>query len=294
METQEVINAEVRAIEVAPTGGMIMTTDAAVLELEKLQAFVRSVMKEGTDFGPIPGAGQRKVLLKPGAEKLCEVYGLAPEIEVDDKVEDWHATVPFLMYRVKCKLVSKRTGAVVAEGVGSCNSKEVKYRYRTEYWNREGQPSGEGWEKNKWAKWQRKVENTETADLANTILKMAKKRAVVDATLSATRSSDLFTQDIEDMAHEEAGSETRKNPRPAKPATGKPIPCQGENCGKMIEGYESQKGRVYTPEQIAAYSQRDFGLNLCKACGFKAKAAKEEQQTSDAQPSDEGAGEQVE
>lgn len=36
-------------------------------------------------------------------------------------------------------------------------------------------------------------------DVVNTIMKMAKKRALIDAVLSATRSSDLFTQDVEEM-----------------------------------------------------------------------------------------------
>jgi hypothetical protein len=43
-----------------------------------------------------------------------------------------------------------------------------------------------------------RVENEDIADLKNTILKMSKKRAKVDATLSATRSSGIFTQDMED------------------------------------------------------------------------------------------------
>jgi hypothetical protein len=34
----------------------------------------------------------------------------------------------------------------------------------------------------------------------NTIIKMAKKRAYIDATLSATRTSGIFTQDLEDFA----------------------------------------------------------------------------------------------
>jgi ribosomal protein L12E/L44/L45/RPP1/RPP2 len=44
-----------------------------------------------------------------------------------------------------------------------------------------------------------KVENDNPADVYNTVLKMAKKRAQVDATLTATGTSDLLTQDIEEM-----------------------------------------------------------------------------------------------
>jgi hypothetical protein len=46
-----------------------------------------------------------------------------------------------------------------------------------------------------------RVENEDTASLANTILKMAKKRALVDAAIAIARISDLFTQDVEDMQH---------------------------------------------------------------------------------------------
>ena len=37
------------------------------------------------------------------------------------------------------------------------------------------------------------------ADVLNTVLKMAKKRALVDAVLSATGASDIFTQDLEEL-----------------------------------------------------------------------------------------------
>lgn len=44
-----------------------------------------------------------------------------------------------------------------------------------------------------------KVENENIADVFNTVLKMAKKRAFVDAIITATASNDLFTQDLEDI-----------------------------------------------------------------------------------------------
>jgi hypothetical protein len=43
------------------------------------------------------------------------------------------------------------------------------------------------------------VEHDNPADYYNTVLKMAKKRAHVDAILTATAASDIFTQDVEDM-----------------------------------------------------------------------------------------------
>lgn len=44
-----------------------------------------------------------------------------------------------------------------------------------------------------------RVANDDIASQKNTVLKMAKKRAFVDAVISATRSSGIFTQDVEDF-----------------------------------------------------------------------------------------------
>ena len=44
-----------------------------------------------------------------------------------------------------------------------------------------------------------RIENDEIFSQRNTLLKMAKKRALVDAALSAGRLSDMFTQDMEDI-----------------------------------------------------------------------------------------------
>ncbi|RYG69477.1 hypothetical protein EON80_09735 [bacterium] len=131
-----------------------------------LKDYVREHMSEGEDYGIVPG-GMKPTLFKPGAEKLVAVFGLSPFVEITNRVEDWDSG--FLAYEVKVRLVNKRTQNVEAEGVGSCNSRERRYK------------------------------NQDAANVANTILKMAKKRALIDATLSATRASGMFTQDLEDL-----------------------------------------------------------------------------------------------
>jgi hypothetical protein len=50
--------------------------------------------------------------------------------------------------------------------------------------------------------WEDMQVRTEPADVANTVLKMAKKRAQIDLTLTATAASDIFTQDVEDLPEE--------------------------------------------------------------------------------------------
>jgi hypothetical protein len=44
-----------------------------------------------------------------------------------------------------------------------------------------------------------KIENTDIADTCNTVIKMSKKRAYVDAVITACAASDIFTQDAEDL-----------------------------------------------------------------------------------------------
>jgi hypothetical protein len=62
------------------------------------------------------------------------------------------------------------------------------------------------------------LEHDNPADQYNTVRKMAKKRALVDAVITATNASCIFTQDIEDM---EDVSE-----RPAPPQRSAPPPYQ--------------------------------------------------------------------
>ena len=148
---------------------------------EMLKSYVREHMKEGEDYGIVPG-GNKPTLFKPGAEKLNAVYGLSPLVEVANRVEDWDAG--FVAYEVKVILLNKRTDKVEAEGIGSCNSRERRYK------------------------------NQDAANISNTVLKMAKKRALIDATLSATRASGMFTQDLEDLDLE--AERPRYAPRPTQ------------------------------------------------------------------------------
>ena len=62
----------------------VMDVRLAQQRLEELQEFCANYLQEskdggtdGGDYGIIPGAGKKKVLFKSGAEKLCDVYGLA-------------------------------------------------------------------------------------------------------------------------------------------------------------------------------------------------------------------------
>ncbi len=200
MENTEVAEYNQSAVDFA------MSVDEMEERMHIMQDFIKRAMVEGQDFGKIPGT-DKPTLLKPGAEKLGTFYGYSNKVDVVNKIEDWKGG--FFHYEVKVTLVNKKTGCVEAEGIGSCNSKEARYRYR---WAFENQlPRGVSKEElpkkaiNKNGKTYTlyRTENDDVFTLPNTLLKMAKKRAFVDATLSATRTSGIFTQDVEDYTETE-------------------------------------------------------------------------------------------
>lgn len=100
-------------------------------EREKMLDELKALLKEGVDYGTIPGT-PKPSLYKPGAEKICAFFGYAPHYtESTASIEDWEGTrfgEPIFYYKYSCTL--EKDGKPVGEGVGSANSWESKYRYR--------------------------------------------------------------------------------------------------------------------------------------------------------------------
>lgn len=143
-----------------------ITLKEARKRIDMLKKFVDEMMTPCVDYGIVPGVN-KPTLLKPGAEKLCDAFGFSKRVEITNRLEDWYRGV--FHYEVKVTLICKRSGVIEAEGIGCCNSKESAYKDQNGH------------------------------DVVNTVMKIAKKRALIDSILSATRSSDLFTQDVEEM-----------------------------------------------------------------------------------------------
>ena len=101
-----------------------LTIHEAADRYNALVEFTKSVMKNGKDYGEIPGTA-KPTLLKPGAEKLCTLFGFVPKFIELEGTADF--TEGLIFYRYRCELY--RHGELAGEGVGSCNSKEKKYRY---------------------------------------------------------------------------------------------------------------------------------------------------------------------
>lgn len=170
-------------------------------QVNLIQDVMRSVMIEGTHFGQIPGT-QTHSLYKAGAEKLLSTFRLAAIPEVEDLGERGEAH-----YRVVVKVYTP-AGTLVGAGIGECSSQEDKYAWRRPVCPEEFEATPEDRRRVKFAKGQggkvykNEQVRTNPADVRNTVLKMAKKRALVDAVLTVTAASDCFTQDIEDLPDE--------------------------------------------------------------------------------------------
>lgn len=205
---------------------MVMEPTEAVARLRELQAFVSTVMVEGEDYGVLPGSKAdrdgnppRKILLKPGAEKLGEIYGLAV-VYTDDRppIERWDDD-PFFAYFKRATITRRSDGLFLGSGGGSCNTREKKYASRWVFerdvpadLDTSRLPRKEGIGKNQRPYVQYRIPNPEIFDLVNTVEKMACKRALVGAVISVTRSSGLFTQDLEDMSAGARGDDRRHAP----------------------------------------------------------------------------------
>lgn len=221
------------------------------LRIQKIQ---RDVMSEGVDYGKVPGT-DKPTLLKPGQEALCDMYGYKVRTEKVRTLGDG-VTSPTITWDVRAVVhLGTFSGPEVGDGNGSCNSWEVKYRWRraglvcpncgkeaviksTDFDTK--QPNG-------WLCWKKKdgcgakfsltdqavtgqtvgkVENEDPWELDNTILKMAEKRAKVDATLSVCAASGLFTQDVGEDDPLEAEFKASDQEQPASgPTAASPAPA---------------------------------------------------------------------
>lgn len=237
-----------KAIQLA--GGDTFSLPQMQAQMHAIEEMKKDILREGVHFGTIPGCGDKPALFKSGAEKLAFRFRMAPKFRGEDNPRDLgngHRE-----YIITCEMYSIITGVYLGAGVGSCSTMEAKYRYRGqnfeetgevvpgEYWNAKKKDpraaqaliGGPGFVTKKIdGQWLivrqlgERQENLDLADTYNTVLKQAKKRAMVDAVLTCTAASDLFDQDIDEKIDEKtAAGETKTNSKEEKPA-GAPHPA---------------------------------------------------------------------
>jgi predicted RNA-binding Zn-ribbon protein involved in translation (DUF1610 family) len=221
-----------------PQSMLTMPSPMQAVELVKeryaaIRKIKEDLMHPGIHYGHVGLTGDPKkdkdkkpALFQPGAQVLAAVFGLEPEETLEACIERWDDPQEvFLYYRFKFNM--RANGKVVGTGQGSCNSKEVKYRYRDS--KRKCPDCGaEAIQKSKYpdrntgqlewycydkiggckAKFDEsdpaivnqvigKRINPDIGELANPILKMAHKRGFIAAVLMATMASEFFAQDPE-------------------------------------------------------------------------------------------------
>ncbi len=185
-------------------------------QVQLIQEVMGAVMQKDVHYGVIPGC-EKPTLYKPGSEKLLSTFRIAVKpIETD------LSTTEVVRYRVEARGTSMVDGRFLGSGIGECSSGEEKYAWRRVVCKEEWEATPSDRRREKWAKkrngeaFMMQQVRTNPADVANTILKMAKKRAQIDLTLTVTAASDIFTQDLEDLSEEVrdtvAAAESPKKP----------------------------------------------------------------------------------
>lgn len=155
-------------IEVGQQDMSVTQVEASIARMTAVQAlvgkYITDNLTDGVDFGAIKGFTDKKSLFKPGAEKMCNLFQLRPVFTRDD--DTWEmAGKPDGSFFYLCNLIDKQ-GNVWGEGRGA-ETKGAKSRD------------------------------------VNAAIKIAEKRAQVDAVLRTFALSERFTQDVEDIAVEQ-------------------------------------------------------------------------------------------
>jgi len=255
----------------------VMSVEDMVKQVDKIQELMDKVMVEGEHYGIIPGCDKNS-LYKSGAEKISWVFRLGPKYKIErENLSNFHREYEFV-----CELYNINTGAFQGEGVGTCSTMESKYRYREEKrvcprcdektiikgkeefgggwlcWKKNGGCGAKFKDGDESIEGQKvgRIENPDIADTYNTVKKMAKKRAFIDAVLTATAASDIFTQDVEDLPEETLNSRKEKNPKK------KPEP------GKKQYNIKDPNAPITEPQKKKIYA-------MCKSEGMSDREAKE-------------------
>jgi len=235
---------EESALTIVPESAPVLKRTAAEIraDVNLIQEVLKAVMKKDVHYGIIPGT-PKPTLYKPGAEKILMTFMLGAK---PHQIEDL-STPDETRYRVTMVVFHQVTEKVMGYGVGECSSSETKYKWIAPVCDAEFNETPEDRRREKWTKgrekpFKKKQIRPNLQDTSNTILKMAKKRALVDAALTCTGASDVFDQDIEDLPPELRQTMADHPPLPAMPgrasekaAAAPAAPVDGEDAYDSTE-----------------------------------------------------------
>jgi hypothetical protein len=162
--------------------------------------YVKSNLTAKIDYYTVV-QGAKPSLGQTGAEKILDFLRIYPKFVVTHRV----LSKSEISYDVTCNLYSKVDGRQLGSGGGFCSSMEDNYLYEwvyEKYLPKTADPAKleQKKRKGKDGNWfvQYRLELQNHYNVANTVKKMALKRAMVDACVRSTFASHIFTQDLED------------------------------------------------------------------------------------------------
>lgn len=177
-----------------------------------LRDMVQDLLERDVDYGRIPGTPADS-LWDPGANTILSAFNCYPGQRRILKLED---TDEKIAVSVEVPLISRDSGQVVTTGLGAASTMETKHKYRwvpdPDNWGY----SGEDAAKLKTRAGDRgarlfRIANPERGDLLNTILKMASKRAEVDAAESLPGVSSVLRKLFQSGGAQQRGGQQRQD-----------------------------------------------------------------------------------
>jgi len=230
---------ETAIVPVAAPEPLALTAQEIRSNVNLIQQVLKSVFKKDVHYGIIPGT-PKPTLYKPGAEKIMVLFRLSGKPNIEDL-----STADEIRYRVSILVTHQVTRHEIGWGVGECSSNETKYKWikikHPSEWDATPETHRrEIWKDGREKPYKIQQVRANISDVANTVLKIAKKRALVDGALTCTAASDVFDQDIEDLPEGLRQNVTNGNRPPMpqrvsqKPASDEPPPPQ-ESAESDIE-----------------------------------------------------------
>jgi len=216
--------------------------EALEARIKRMLEIQQNVMKKDIDYGIIPGC-DKPSLYKPGAELLMVTFGLSDRLEVEDLSSEDRSEI---RYRIKSEIYAQ--GIYLGCGIGEASTNQDKYKWREAICDEEFEATPVDQKRIKWFKgkppYTKNQIRTNPSDLANTVLKMAKKSSKIDAVLSVLGASRIYTQDLGDMSKELqemlTDNEKKGKKKSSKPDTTPTTPM--DETG-VIESVEVKTGK---------------------------------------------------
>ena len=266
-----------------------MSVPELMEQVQVIQQVLKSVMKKGVHYDEIPGTGKwekingkwdyvpgKPVLLKAGVEKINMVFRIGSEPEIDREFDGFDTH-----FHIRCRMFDIRTGNTLGYGVGDSSTSESKYAWRKAVCDEEFEATMETrrrihWQKKSSDDKDKKEQPTfeavkqvrqNPADIINTVLKMAVKRAEIDGCRKVTACSDVFAQDLdEDHIREAVGGDPEETPNRYQQPQRKPetAPVSEANPNVISDG---QRKRLFAIGKSKGLSNDEMSFIVYNTAG---------------------------